>query len=51
MNKKYKINNIFNENGLTLNDLISKIFTSFQDEDLSLFESDDTINLDIALNL
>ena len=51
MNKEYKVNNIFNEDGITLNDLISKIFTSFQDEDLSLFESNDIINLDIALNL
>ena len=51
MNKEYKVNNIFKEDGITLNDLISKIFTSFQDEDLSLFESNDIINLDIALNL
>lgn len=51
MNKDYKVNNIFNEDGITLNDLISKIFTSFQDEDLSLFESNDIMNLDIALNL
>ena len=51
MNKEYKVNNIFKEDGVTLNDLISKIFTSFQDEDLSLFESNDIINLDIALNL
>lgn len=51
MNKEYKVNNIFNEDGIKLNDLISKIFTSFQDEDLSLFESNDIINLDIALNL
>lgn len=51
MNKEYKVNNIFNEDGITLNDLISKIFTSFQDEDLSLFESNDIMNLDIALNL
>ena len=51
MNKEYKVNNIFKEDGITLNDLISKIFTSFQDEDLSLFESNDIMNLDIALNL
>lgn len=51
MNKDYKVNNIFNEDGITLNDLISKIFTSFHDEDLSLFESNDIMNLDIALNL
>ena len=51
MNKEYKVNNIFNEDGITLNDLISKIFTSFQDENLSLFESNDIMNLDIALNL
>lgn len=51
MNKEYKVNNIFNEDGITLNDLISKIFTSFQYEDLSLFESNDIMNLDIALNL
>ena len=51
MNKEYKVNNIFNEDGITLNDFISKIFTSFQDEDLSLFESNDIMNLDIALNL
>lgn len=51
MNNEYKVNNIFNEDGITLSDLISKTFTSFQDEDLSLFESNDVINFDIVLNL
>lgn len=45
--KEYKINPNFNEDGFTLNDLISKIFTSFQDENLNLFESNNIMNFDI----
>lgn len=51
MSKNYKVNNIFNENGKTLNDLISEIFTSFLDDDFTLFDKDVIINKDIALNL
>lgn len=51
MSKNYKVNNIFNENGKTLNDLISEIFTSFLDDDFTLFDKDVIINKDISLKL
>ena len=37
--KEYKVNNVFNESGILLNDLISKIFTSLDDE-LDLFDTE-----------
>lgn len=37
MNKDYIANNIFNEDGISLNDLITNLFISFLDEDFSLF--------------
>ena len=51
MNKEYKVNNIFNEDSITLNDLICKIFTSFLDEELDLFKSIDVVTTNISLNL
>ena len=45
---KYKINNIFDDNALTLDELISSFFLSFIDEDLKF---NDIIDTDIALNL
>lgn len=38
--KDYKVNNIYNEDGIILNDLICKIFSSFLDEELKLLNSE-----------
>lgn len=51
MQNKYKVNNIFNNDGIPFNDLITKLVTSFLDQDLNLFESNDIITSDIDQNL
>ena len=51
MNKKYTVNNIYNDNGISFNELVSKIFKSFLDEDLNIFENHDIISVDTILNL
>lgn len=45
---KYKVNNIFDDKALTLDELISSFFLSFLDEDLKL---NDIIDTDIILDL
>ena len=37
MEKEYKVNNIFNENGITLNELISNFLASFLDKEFNLY--------------
>lgn len=51
MNNKYKVNNIFNENGKSLNELINAFFLSFLDEELNFFAFSDIISSDNVLNL
>ena len=51
MNKEYKVNNIFNESGQMLSDLISTFLISFLDKEFNKEESDGIINTDIILNL
>lgn len=51
MEKEYRVNNIFNDNGDSLNDLITKIFLSFLEEDLDILEFDDIIKTDTTLNI
>jgi hypothetical protein len=51
MNKEYKVNNIFNESGQTLNDLISTFLISFLDKEFNKEKSDGIISFDIILNL
>ena len=51
MNKEYKINNIFNESGQTLSDLISTFLVSFIDKEFNKDESDGIINTDIIPSL
>ena len=51
MNKEYKVNNIFNESGQTLSDLISTFLISFLDKEFNKEESDGIINTNIILNL
>ena len=50
MKNKYKVNNIFNNDGISFNDLITKIFTSFLNEDLVLQESNDMIISNVVQN-
>ena len=49
--KEYKVNNIFNENGITLNELISNFLASFLDKEFNLYENNGIINTDIISNL
>ena len=51
MKKEYKVNNIFNENGITLNELISNFLASFLDKEFNLYENNGIINSDIISNL
>ena len=51
MEKEYRVNNIFNNNGDSLNDLITKIFLSFLEEDLDILEFNDIIKSDTTLNI
>lgn len=51
MQEEYKVNNIFNNDGMTLNDLVGKLFSLFINADFELFNKYDTINSDIVQNL
>ena len=51
MNKEYKVNNIFNESGQTLSELISAFLISFLDKEFNNLESDGIINTDIIPSL
>jgi len=51
MNKEYKVNNIFNESGITLNEIISNFLLAFLDKEFNLYESNGIINTDIISNL
>ena len=51
MKEKYKVNNIFNETGVTLNELISNFLISFLDKDFNINENNGIINTDIISNL
>ena len=39
MKKEYRLNNIFNETGVTLNELISNFLISFLDKELGILNS------------
>lgn len=51
MKKEYKVNNIFNENGVLLNELISAFLASFLDKEFNNRENNGIINTDIISNL
>lgn len=51
MEKEYKVNNIFNENGITLNELISNFLVFFLDKEFNNCENNGIINTDIISNL
>ena len=44
MNKEYKVNNIFNESGVTLNELISKFLVVFLDNEANLSKNNLVMN-------
>lgn len=51
MEKEYKVNNIFNENGVSFNELISAFLTSFLDKEFNNHENNGIINTNIISNL
>ena len=51
MKKEYKVNNIFNENGLPFEELISTFLLSFLDKELGLYENNSMINASIISSL
>ena len=51
MESKDKVNNIFNETGVTLNELISNFLISFLDKEFNIYENNGIINTDIISSL
>ena len=51
MESEYKVNNIFNETGVTLNELISNFLISFLDKEFNIYENNSIMNTDIISNL
>ena len=51
MKKEYKVNNVFNENGMTLNELIITFLASFLDKEFNNQENNGIINTNMILNL
>ena len=47
---KFKINNIYTSDGKTLDEIISKFFITFLDEDLNFCEINGIMNSDTVLN-
>ncbi len=47
MKEEYKVNNIFDETGVTLNDLMSTFLLSFLDKEFNIYENIGVINTDI----
>jgi hypothetical protein len=47
---KFKVNNIFVQNGKTLDEIISNFFIAFLDEELNFFDFNNIMNLDTILN-
>lgn len=51
MENEYKVNNIFNETGVTLNELINNFLISFLDKEFNIYENNGIINTDIISSL
>ena len=51
MKKEYKVNNIFDEAGITFNEIVSTFLISFLDKEFNNFENNDIMNNDIISNL
>ena len=49
--KEYKVNNYFNESGISLNELINTFLLSFFDVEFAFTKNDGIINNDITSNL
>ena len=47
MKEEYKVNNIFDEAGMTFNELISTFLLSFLDKEFNICENNGIINTDI----
>ncbi len=47
---KFKVNNIYNDNGNTLNEIISKFLSNFLDEELNFLDFNGIIKSDTILN-
>lgn len=51
MNKEYKVNNIFNESGVTLNELISGLLVFFLDNESNLSKNNLVMNHAMISNI
>lgn len=51
MESEYKVNNIFNETGVTLNEIVSNYIISFLDKEFNIYENNSIMNTDIISNL
>lgn len=47
---KFKVNNIYNDNGNTLNEIISKFLSNFLDDELKFSDFNGIIKSDTILN-
>ena len=51
MNNNYRVNNIFNDDGLTFNELINTFLVSFLDKEFDAYWNNNTIDVNTILNL
>ena len=51
MNTEYNINNVFNSNGITFNELISNFLISFLDKEFNIYGNNGRINTEMGSNL
>lgn len=51
MEKEYKVNNIFNDEGLTFNEIINHFLVSFLDKEFSINLKNGIIDTDIISDL
>ena len=51
MREEYKVNNIFNEAGMTFDELISTFLLSFLDKEFNIYENSGIKDTDIISNL
>ncbi len=47
---KFKINNIYKDDGKSLNEIVSRFLIAFLDENLKFYQVNDIMNSDIILN-
>lgn len=48
--EKYKVNNIYNDSGKTLNEIVNNFLLNFLDNELNFMDSDGIIISDTILN-